>query len=81
MGMEYIIFVTLPDELKILFEKCGFEKNLVAGCINFGIYWRFGDNKLLNIFLFPVMIFDIFISKFKFSSKIGEFLICIGTKR
>jgi len=64
-----------------LFEKCGFESNFVVGCNNLGIYKIFGDNKILNNFLYPIMILDILISKFKFSSKIGGYLICIGTKR
>jgi len=67
--------------IRITVEKCGFEQNLVVGCINIGIYGIFGDNKFLNKILYPIMILDRLISKFKISTKIGLYLICVGKKR
>jgi hypothetical protein len=66
--------------IRITVEKCGFEQNLIMGWYNFGIYGIFGDNKLLNTILYPVMILDRLISKFKISTKIGWYLMSIGTK-
>jgi SAM-dependent methyltransferase len=78
-GIFYFRFT--PEEIKSLFEKCGFENILVAGCNNFQVYSIFGENKILTKFLYPVMLLDMLISKFSFSTKIGVTLICLGFKR
>lgn len=78
-GIFYFRFT--PEEIKKLFENCGFENVMVVGCNNFQIYSIFGENKILTKFLYPVMLLDMLISKFAFSTKIGVTLICWGFKR
>jgi hypothetical protein len=74
-------FRITPEEIKNLFEKCGFENISVVGYNNFHIYSIFGENKILTKFLYTVMLLDMLISKFAFSTKIGVTLICLGYKR
>jgi cyclopropane fatty-acyl-phospholipid synthase-like methyltransferase len=78
-GIYYIRYT--PEEIKILFQKCGFEDIIVRGYNNFCWYYILGNSKFANLILYPVAIIDELISRFKFSAKTGQYLICTGVKR
>lgn len=78
-GISYFRYT--PEEIKSLFEACGFEDVTVRGHNNFGHYGIFGNSKFLNLILYPVAMLDYLISKFEFSARTGMYLVCTGVKK
>lgn len=78
-GIAYFRYT--PEEIKSLFEMCGFNVLSIRGYINFGFYGIFGNNKLANLLFYPVTILDKLISRFELSCKTGNYLICVGIKK
>jgi ubiquinone/menaquinone biosynthesis C-methylase UbiE len=61
-----------PREIREIFESAGFKNIEVRGCINFPFYRRLRSKSLAR--------FDINMSRFSFSERLGSLLICRGVK-
>jgi len=68
-----------PIELEALLRTCGFKNISVGGCINFKWYNIFKNSDLQQT-LYPVAKIDAFLSKFRVSCSLGNFLVCKGIK-
>jgi SAM-dependent methyltransferase len=78
-GIYYIR--STPMEIEELYKKCGFKNISIRGCINFKWYnYKILNNPNLYKLFYPIAIFDTKMSRFKFSSSLGSFLVCKGTK-
>jgi len=76
-GFYYLRFT--PEEVDNLFKKSGFKNTSVAGCINFKGYGRLSKYNIYRLFYF-VAALDVFLSKFRFSCFLGNFLMVKGQK-
>jgi SAM-dependent methyltransferase len=76
-GIYYLRFT--PNEVEGLFRKCGFKDISVRGCINFRGYGILNGHKFYKLF-YPVTKLDTYLSRFRFSCSLGNFLVCRGIK-